>query len=130
MKHSEPMPRCAAYLMVSNCEHATHSGGCGFCSGFGTTARNGNLKNSPSYSQPWFQNIGSVQRTASSQTSRLSRKRRLKGCSSVTDAPSPRPNSTRPSETRSSVAIFSATRAGWLVVICTMPWPKRMFLVR
>jgi hypothetical protein len=73
--------------MVSSWEQATHSGGCGFCSGFGTTARSGNLKNSPSYSQPWFQNMGSVARTASSQTSRLSRKRRLNGCSSVTEAP-------------------------------------------
>ena len=48
----------------------------------------------------------------------------------MTDAPSPRPSSTRPSDTKSSVAIFSATRAGWFVVICTMPWPRRMFLVR
>ena len=103
--------------MVSSWEQATHSGGWGFCKGLGTTARLGNLKYSPSYSQPWFQNMGRTQRTASSQMSRLSRKRKLKGCSSVTEEPSPSPISTRPLETKSKVATFSATRAGWLVVI-------------
>ena len=42
-------------------------------------------------------------RTASSQTARLSRKRRSNGCSSVTCCPRRCPNSTRPWLTRSSV---------------------------
>ena len=37
----------AAILMVSRLEQATHSGGCGFCTGFGTTLRHGMSKNSP-----------------------------------------------------------------------------------
>ena len=36
--------------MVGSCEQATQSGGCGFCNGFGTTLRSGNLKCEPSYS--------------------------------------------------------------------------------
>ena len=42
------------------------------------------------------------------------------------------PKSTLPSETRSSVATRSATRAGWFTAggICTIPWPSRMFSVR
>ena len=35
------MPFSAARRIVSRREHATHSGGCGFCAGFGTTLRGG-----------------------------------------------------------------------------------------
>ena len=35
------MPRRAASRIVSRRLHATHSGGCGFCLGFGTTERGG-----------------------------------------------------------------------------------------
>ena len=42
------MPSRAASLMVSRLEQATHSGGCGFCTGFGTTLRQGIEKYSPS----------------------------------------------------------------------------------
>lgn len=47
-------------------------------------------------------------------------------------APSPMPNSTRPSEMRSSVASVSAVRAGWLYFGITwrMPWPRRILRVR
>ena len=41
------MPQRAAILMVSRLEQATQSGGCGFCTGFGTTLRHGISKNSP-----------------------------------------------------------------------------------
>ena len=67
---------------------------------------------------------------ASSHTARFSRNRRSNGCSSVTLLPSPTPSSTRPWLSRSSVLTRSATRAGWLVGSCTMPWPRRMFFVR
>jgi hypothetical protein len=43
-KVSAPMPRRAASLMVSRLEQATHTGGCGFCSGFGTMLRHGMSK--------------------------------------------------------------------------------------
>ncbi len=50
----------------------------------------------------------------------------------VSVAPAPVPNSTRPSLSKSSVAMRSAIRAGWLMYggVCTMPWPMRTFLVR
>ena len=47
-KVSAPMPMRAASLMVSRFEHATQSGGCGRCTGFGTTFRQGIEKNFPS----------------------------------------------------------------------------------
>ena len=52
--------------------------------------------------------------------------------SSISELDSPVPNSTRPSETRSRVAIRSATRAGWLKAggSWTMPWPSRIRDVR
>jgi hypothetical protein len=65
--------------MVSSCEQATHSGGCGFCRGFGMTLRSGKSKCSPWYSQASLQNIGSRARTASSHTARLSRNRTVEG---------------------------------------------------
>ena len=42
------MPFCAASRIVSRRLHATHSGGCGFCTGLGTTLRGGIETNSPS----------------------------------------------------------------------------------
>ena len=45
---SAPMPLRAARWIVSRRLHATHSGGCGFCIGFGTTLRGGILRYSPS----------------------------------------------------------------------------------
>ena len=38
---SAPIPRRAASRIVSRRLHATHSGGCGFCFGFGRTLRGG-----------------------------------------------------------------------------------------
>src|SRR5262245_13143880 len=38
---SAPMPCCAARWIVSRRLHATHTGGCGFWTGFGTTLRAG-----------------------------------------------------------------------------------------
>ncbi len=38
---SAPMPFCAASRIVSRREQATHSGGCGFCTGLGMTLRGG-----------------------------------------------------------------------------------------
>ena len=70
--------------------------------------------------------------SASSQFSRLVSRSTPKPPSSASDDDSPVPKSTRPSDTRSRVAIRSATRAEWLKPwgSCTMPWPRRMRLVR
>src|SRR4051812_9353951 len=69
---------------------------------------------------------------ASSHCSRFVSRSTPKPPSSACELDSPVPSSTRPPETRSSVATRSATRAGWLNGggICTMPWPRRMRLVR
>ena len=45
---SAPMPARAAVRIVSRRLHATHSGGCGFCLGLGTTFRGGIERNWPS----------------------------------------------------------------------------------
>ncbi len=41
------MPLRAASLIVSRLEQATQTGGCGFCTGFGTTLRQGISKYLP-----------------------------------------------------------------------------------
>ncbi len=50
----------------------------------------------------------------SSHASRLVSRSMPKPRSSASDDDSPEPNSTRPSDTRSSMAMRSAMRAGWL----------------
>ena len=44
----EPVWSAIALAMVWMLEQATHSGGCGFCSGLGTEVEVGNCQNSPS----------------------------------------------------------------------------------
>jgi hypothetical protein len=46
-KVSAPSPCRAAWWMVSRLEQATHSGGCGFCTDFGTRLRQGMEKYLP-----------------------------------------------------------------------------------
>lgn len=130
---SAPMPHSAASRIVSRREHATHTGGCGFCTGFGTTLRGGILTYLPS-TPPNGTSV--MQRSAvsspSRHISRFSAGARLKPPSSASDPDSPEPNSTRPFETRSSIAIRSAMRAGWLYpgAVSTIPCPSRIFVVR
>ena len=47
-KESAPIPLVAARWIVSRRLHATHRGGCGFWSGFGTTFLGGTLIQAPS----------------------------------------------------------------------------------
>ncbi len=112
---SAPMPFSAASRIVSRREHATHSGGCGFCTGLGTTLRGGIDTNLPSTP---VNGVSVMQRTAtsrpSSHASRLVIGSMRKPPSSASDDDSPEPNSTRPPDTRSSMATRSAVRAGWL----------------
>ena len=118
--------------MVSRRLHATHIGGCGCCIGLGTTLRGGIRRSrelhpaNGSSTSMWA--IASI---ASSHISRLRARRIPKPPSSAAELDSPLPNSTRPSDTRSSVAIRSATRAGWLTcgMTLTIPWPILMFFV-
>ena len=69
---------------------------------------------------------------ASAHAGRLSACSILNPPNSTAADDSPVPKSTRPLEMRSSVAMRSATRAGWLYLggICTMPWPSLICSVR
>ena len=49
VKQMTPRPIFAAFSNVSGLPAATHSGGCGFTYGFGSTLRSGIEKNLPSY---------------------------------------------------------------------------------
>ena len=109
------MPRWAARWMVSRRVHATHTGGCGFWKGLGTTLRGGIVTDGPA----WPVNGVSVMhlratRVPSSHRARLSAGSMPKPPSSASDDDSPVPNSTRPRDNRSSVATRSATLAGRL----------------
>ena len=101
---SAPMPFSAASRIVSRRLHATHSGGCGFWTGLGTTLRGGICTNSPSTP---VNGVSTMQRIVvsrpSSQASRLRSGSILKPASSASLDDSPLPNSTRPLETRSSI---------------------------
>ena len=65
-KVSAPMPFSAASRIVSRREQATHSGGCGFCIGLGTTLRGGIFTYSPSTP---VNGVSTMQRTATSSPS-------------------------------------------------------------
>jgi hypothetical protein len=90
-------------------------GGCGFCTGFGSTSRGGIEKWRPSW--PGYGLCDSMMATCATASSHISFfcfGSMRKPSSSIREADSPVPNSTRPFDTRSSMAIRSATRAGWL----------------
>ncbi len=101
--------------MVSRRLQATHRGGWGVCTGLGTTLRGGICTKVPS-TPP--KGVSVMQRTAtsspSSHAARLTSGSMPNPRSSASEEDSPDPNSTRPLETRSSMAMRSATRAGWL----------------
>ena len=110
---------------------AIQIGGCGFCSGFGMMLRGGMLTK-----RPWYSNGSSVHMRGmiSSDSCHMSR-----DCSVSISKPAcsywlerPVPNSTRPSDRRSSAATRSATRIGWLNLCgsSATPWPMRMRFVR
>ena len=126
------MPRRPAMRIVSSCEHATHSGGCGFWRGLGMTLRSGKSKYSPWYSQrvvPEHRHAGSARRPPT--PSRLSRKRRSNGCSSVTRGRLAEPELDAPVLTAGRASTPARRRApGGSSVSWMMPWPRRMFFVR
>ena len=101
--------------MVSRRVQATHTGGCGFWKGLGTTLRGGMVTNGPAWP---VNGVSVMQRRATrvplSHISRLAAGSMPKPPSSASDDDSPVPKSTRPRDNRSKVAMRSATRAGWL----------------
>ena len=74
----------------------------------------------------------SATRVPSSHIARFCSGSSMKPPSSASDDDSPVPKSTRPLDTRSSIEMRSATRAGWLNPggVCTMPCATRMCFVR
>ena len=112
-KLSAPMPFSAARRIVSRREHATHSGGWGFWTGLGTTLRGGIVRKRPSAPANGSSTIiRATIASISSHCARLVSRSTPKPSSSAPLDVSPVPNSTRPPETRSSIATVSATRAG------------------
>ena len=119
----------AARWIVSRRVQATHTGGGGRWIGFGTTLRGGMrhvfadvagegcLGHAPQRDADALLPHGALVAGSTPNAS-----------SSTAADPSPVPNSTRPSDTRSRAAMRSATRAGWLIAdgSCTMPCPRRM----
>ena len=91
-KLSAPMPFSAASRIVSRREHATHSGGCGFCSGLGITLRGGIEKKRPSWPANGSSTIIRVTTSsASSHCSRLVMRSTPKPASSAPTGRLPRP---------------------------------------
>ena len=129
---SAPMPFSAASRIVSRRLQATHSGGCGFCTGLGTTLRGGIVHElAVDAGERCLGHAADRGLRDPPATRRASRNGSMpKPPSSASLDDSPLPNSTRPSETRSSMLTRSAVRAGWLNcgAVRMIPWPSRMFL--
>ena len=90
---------------------AIQHGGCGSCHGFGVTIRRGNEKRSDSYSKYSSRHMPQTIWMASAQSSRdLSRSTWNAVCSIGVERPVP--HWTRPCESRSTAATFSAIRCG------------------
>ena len=107
---------------------ATHIGGWGFWTGFGSTARSGIENARPCQLKRSCVHIFGITRTNSSHVLRVSSALARKPPSSVQVADRPVPSSTRPPERMSSTAARSATRIGlWYCgTHATIPWPTRM----
>jgi hypothetical protein len=114
-KVSAPIPFSAASRIVSRREQATQTGGCGRWTGLGTTLRGGIVTYAPSTP---VNGVSVRHRSATSRPSchmaRFCAGSIRNPPSSASDDDSPVPSSTRPPETRSSMATRSAVRAGWL----------------
>ena len=93
---------------------APHTGGCGAWSGFGSTRRFGSCQCLPENSASSSVQHVTMWPTASCHISRVWFGWRPKPSISMRVEERPVPNSTRPSESRSSTAALSAERTGWL----------------
>ena len=104
-----------AVSTVPGFEAVTQSGGCGCCTGFGSTQRSGTEKYLPSHENRSCVHIFGMARIASSHIARVSSAATPKLLTSVEPLPRPVPSSTRPFVRMSIIAICSATRIGWLI---------------
>ena len=122
------MPRSAASSSVPGLVTVTHIGGCGFWSGFGSTARSGIEKQRPRCANVSCIHIFGSTRTYSSQSFLVSSGSASKPPISVHVEERAVPNSSRPPESRSRNAARSATRIGWLIsgTHTTAPCPTRI----
>lgn len=126
-----PIPSSAACTRVSSRLQARNSGGCGVCAGRGRIGC-GEM----SSSSPWYSSSSSCQarpmiRSASSTSAVVRSLSTPHSEVSCSVPPRPAPRSSRPPESRSSMAARSATRTGWLKLkgMHTTPCPMRMVFV-
>src|SRR5215831_7469285 len=108
-------------------------GGCGFEYGFGSTVRSGIRKYVPSNAYGSSRHMRGICSSDSRHIGFVSAADGMsKPAHSADDDPRPVPNSIRPSERWSIVAIRSATRAGWFTaaVMLVMAVPMWMRFVR
>ena len=124
----QPRPRSAASSSVPGLVTVTHIGGCGFWSGFGSTARSGIEKQRPWWEKRSRIHICGSTRTYSSQSFLVASGSAWKPPISVHVEERAVPNSSRPPESTSRKAARSATRIGWLIcgTHTTAPCPTRM----
>jgi hypothetical protein len=109
---------------------ACHAGGCGSWNGSGVTIRRGMEKVSDSYSKYSLVHISETIFAASTSCALdVSASTPKASCSIGVERP--RPHSTRPPLSTSTVATFSAMRAGWVKLngASVTPKPSLMFLV-
>src|SRR5262245_54297856 len=115
-------------MNVGGLEHATHIGGCGFEYGFGRTFRSGMRKYFPSNEYGSSIHMRGICSIDSRHMGFVSDADGIANPPhSADDDPRPVPNSTRPFERWSIVAMRSATRAGWftaavMFVIAVPTW--------
>ena len=125
---SNPRPSLPATAEEPSLVAAIHAGGCGSWNGFGVTIRRGNEKFGDSYSKYSSSHIFTTISMASCQCSReCSRSTPNAICSIGVERPVP--HSTRPPDKTSTVATFSAIRAGWKNPngVSVTPKPRRRF---
>ena len=132
VKERRPRPFSPAVVAEDWDVAAIQAGGCGSWYGLGVTIRRGNEKLSLSYSKYSSRHMPQMISMASRHSSRLfSRSTPNAVCSMGVDRPVP--HWTRPLDSTSTVATFSATRAGWMkpkgvrvtpnpIPICSVRW--------
>ena len=126
MVASAPTPSSPAIWNESGLVQVCQSGGCGFCSGFGTTSRSGIESSSLSHLKECSVHMRGSMSSASRSCAREVSGSTPKAVHSVPPERA-RPTSMRPPVTRSAKAARSATRSGWLILNgARIPeWPKR-----
>ena len=126
------MPRSAASSSVPGVVTVTHSGGCGSCTGVGSTRRSGIRQPRPSWANGSPDHIFGSTWTNSSHVCLVRSGSTSNPPSSVHVDDRAVPTSSRPPEMMSRAAARSATRTGWFIsgTHTTAPWPTRMRSVR